>query len=789
MNPAIDVYLRSWPSNPPLVFSLILAAAIYVRGWVALHRRTPRRWHRGHLIAFLGGLLVVFIALASPIESFASLVLSQHMLQHMLLMMVAPPLIWLGAPLFPLLRGLPEPIRVDWIRPLLRARSLRRLFQRLTHPVVALPLFVGAVWLWHAPAAYDWALRSNAWHYVEHACFLGTGLLFWYPVVRPYPSRPSWSPWLLIPYLILADVQNTLLSAILTFSDRPLYSFYTELPTLSGLSTLKDQAAAGVIMWVPGSVAYLVPVFAIGVQLLFSGGVETRQRWTDCRDSNGPVQRRRTIPGLRLRPANKHLQLPVLQDARISTGFDLLRTPLLARFLRWRHARLALQLPLVVLAAALIVDGLRGPQVAAVNLAGVLPWIHWRGLIILTLLVAGNFFCMACPFTLPRRLAGRWLGRGHTWPRWLRTKWLAVALVAIFLWSYETFALWNSPRWTAWIAIGYFVSAFVVDGFFRAGTFCKYVCPIGQFNFAQSLVSPLEVKVRSPDVCASCRTHDCIRGRDGIPGCEARLFQPHKSSNMDCTFCLDCVHACPHDNVCLIAGLPGKELWRDPFRSGGGRFGRRTDLAALVVILVFGSLANAAGMVGPVVQWQDRLRLLLGRPAPWLVTSVFAGFALVVLPATAVGGAAAVSRRWGSISASSLEVATRFSYALVPLGFGMWLSHYSFHFLTSWETALPAAQRALQDLGGTFLGEPRYQCSCCRPVGDWLIRLEILFLDVGLLMSLYAGYRIALCQSARLSGALKAFAPWGVLIVLLFAAAVWIVFQPMQMRGTLPGAA
>ena len=147
---------------------------------------------------------------------------------------------------------------------------------------------------------------------------------------------------------------------------------------------------------------------------------------------------------------------------------------------------------------------------------------------------------------------------------------------------------------------------------------------------------------------------------------------------MDCTFCLDCVHACPHDNVGLIAGLPGKELWRDPFRSGIGRFGRRTDLAALVVILVFGSLANAAGMVGPVVEWQDRLRLLLGRPAPWLVTSLFAGFTLVVLPATAVGGAAAVSRRWGNISASSLEVATRFSYALVPLGFGMWLSHYSF---------------------------------------------------------------------------------------------------------------
>ena len=209
------------------------------------------------------------------------------------------------------------------------------MFQRLTHPLAALPLFVGTVWLWHVPAAYDWALRSNAWHYVEHACFFGTGLLFWFPVVRPYPSRPRWSPWLLIPYLILADVQNTLLSAILTFSDRPLYRFYTELPTLSGLSTLRDQAAAGVIMWVPGSVAYLVPLFAIGVQLLFPARAENRAAW---RGRDQPKTGRESANPTR-EPAHSRLQLPVLQEPRVSEGFDLLGTPLLGRFLRWRHAR------------------------------------------------------------------------------------------------------------------------------------------------------------------------------------------------------------------------------------------------------------------------------------------------------------------------------------------------------------------------------------------------------------------------------------------------------------------
>src|SRR5260370_27300317 len=120
--------------------------------------------------------------------------------------------------------------------------------ERVTAPVRALVLFTAPTWLWHLPPIYEFALASNAWHYLQHICFLGTALLFWYPVIRPYPSRPSWSPWLLIPYLILADVQNTLLSALLTFSDQPLYSYYVERPRLGNLSALEVPAASGVLL-------------------------------------------------------------------------------------------------------------------------------------------------------------------------------------------------------------------------------------------------------------------------------------------------------------------------------------------------------------------------------------------------------------------------------------------------------------------------------------------------------------------------------------------------------------
>ncbi len=117
----------------------------------------------------------------------------------------------------------------------------------------------------------------------------------------------------------------------------------------------------------------------------------------------------------------------------------------------------------------------------------------------------------------------------------------------------------------------------------------------------------------------------------------------------------------------------------------------------------------------------------------------------------------------------------------------MWLAHYSFHLLTSYDTVVPAAQRFALDLGWPALGPPHWVAGCCRRVADWLPRLEVVFLDLGLLLSLYTAYRIALAHSPSLSRALWALAPWALLIALLFVAGIWLVFQPMQMRGTLKG--
>src|SRR5690606_5171992 len=190
---------------------------------------------------------------------------------------------------------------------------------------------------------------------------------------------------------------------------------------------------------------------------------------------------------------------------------DLLRLPLLGSFLRWRWARPVMQAVLLGVAVVMVVHGLLGPRLAPWNLATLLTWVHYRGFLILALVAAGNLFCMGCPFMLPRNTARRFFRPAFNWPRPLRNKWLAIALFVAILFAYEHYALWGEPRWTAVLILAYFGGALLVDGLFRNASFCKYVCPLGQYNFVAATVSPLEVKAANLDVCAACTTRDCIR--------------------------------------------------------------------------------------------------------------------------------------------------------------------------------------------------------------------------------------------------------------------------------------
>jgi len=248
-----------------------------------------------------------------------------------------------------------------------------------------------------------------------------------------------------------------------------------------------------------------------------------------------------------------------LENRRIR--FDILRI----HFLKWKHSRTAMQIVLFALAAIIIIDGLFGTQLAAKNVATVGAWVHYRGLVVFALLLVGNLFCAACPFLLPRKLA-KWIGKPtRRWPQFLRNKWLALAGLIFIIYTYELFDLWSSPWWTAWLAVAYFATAFVLEAFFTRSSFCMYVCPLGSFNFLYSTLSPTQITSRDLQTCRDCVGKECINGSKTQNGCDLELFVPTIQSNMNCTLCLDCVKACPHDNVALTVRPPGlhQRLWHD----------------------------------------------------------------------------------------------------------------------------------------------------------------------------------------------------------------------------------
>jgi polyferredoxin len=628
---------------------------------------------------------------------------------------------------------------------------------------------------------------------VEHACFLASGLLFWWPLVQPYPSRARWPQAALIPYLFLAAMQSTALCALLAFADRVIYPHYAAAPRVWGLSAIEDQELAGAMMWVVGMLTFLPPLATIGYRLLYdTAAPRARLQYAgapagfDFRSDDDPATASNL---LRDAAVSRHTRgapssgLVILDQAEAQPGFDLLRTPVLGRMLRSAVARRVAQTALLAVAAVIIVDGLFGPQISPLNLAGVLPWIHWRGLVVLVLLVAGNFFCMACPFMLPRAIARRVLAPTRDWPAWLRSKWLAVGLLAAFFWAYEALDLWASPWWTAWIAVAYLLLALAVDLFFRGAAFCKYVCPVGQFQFVQSLVSPLEVRVRDPAVCATCRTHDCLRGGPQGRGCETDLFAPRKRGNFDCTFCLDCARACPTANIGLLVTSPLLALTEENAAAKASRLLVRPDGAALLFLLVFAAFANAAGMVAPVARVQDQLVAALHWPLV-VVESFYLAIALLAGPIALVTLVGFASRRFSGEVEGVSQVIARFARALVPIGAAMWLAHYGFHLATGPLAFAPPAERFLAEWGGPSLGAAKIaHCCCAADVSPWLLRAEIMALDFGMLASLYVGYRIAAARFKELGRAAGAFLPWGALVLLLFAIGVWIVFQPMEMRG------
>lgn len=227
---------------------------MYLRG-----ARARRGWPWWRTALFGLGLAALVAALASPIDAIALELFSVHMVQHMLLLAVAAPLLLAGAPVRPLLRGLPLALRRTVVRALARNTAFRGLVHLLRQPLVAAALYVVGLYAWHIPALYGAAVDDPAVHVLEHTWFLGSALIFWSVVIDPVPFRATLPYAARIPFLLLVGAaQNTILGGLLAFSDRLYYAHYATTTAAYGLDPVTDQRLGGAIMWVPGDLIFLL---------------------------------------------------------------------------------------------------------------------------------------------------------------------------------------------------------------------------------------------------------------------------------------------------------------------------------------------------------------------------------------------------------------------------------------------------------------------------------------------------------------------------------------------------
>lgn len=253
----------AWHLDPAIALLLGTAVAVYGLSYRAAHRagqRVPPRWQA---LAYLAGIATLALALLGPPDRLAAVLFSAHMVQHVLLTLVAPPLIVLGRPVQVVLRGLRPRYGRALLRQTVGRRWVRRGLTVLAHPVTIVLLANGSLVFWHLPGPYQAAVRSPAVHALEHACLLGTALLFWWVLVEPVPRHHRLSPAGALLALFASWMVSDLLGATLTLARTPFYPVYVEAgPPWSG-SPLADQRLGGLIMWIGGGAFYGAVILGI----------------------------------------------------------------------------------------------------------------------------------------------------------------------------------------------------------------------------------------------------------------------------------------------------------------------------------------------------------------------------------------------------------------------------------------------------------------------------------------------------------------------------------------------
>lgn len=254
----------TWNTNPVPTLLIVAAAYLYMNG-LSNWERPSHPVNNWQIASFFFGLFLIFVALQSPLDPIADHMLSFHQVQHFLLRMMAPLFVLLGAPLTPMLRGMPPWALQGIVKPAVRNRRVRRAYDLLTNPVFTVGFFMGSLYLWQFPGAFNLALRNDAVHALMHLTMSSSGFLFWWVVIDPKPHRSRLHYGLRILYLGLIVLPNTVLGAAITFSNSLIYSAYAEVRQPYDISLMTDQQLGGLMLWVPGD---MMSVLAAGVVMI-----------------------------------------------------------------------------------------------------------------------------------------------------------------------------------------------------------------------------------------------------------------------------------------------------------------------------------------------------------------------------------------------------------------------------------------------------------------------------------------------------------------------------------------